>query len=311
MFGQNIAAGSCISGLTRGLKSREGHHALNTPNCENTLVGTGFGLMLNGVSSIFLMKQQDFLLLGIDQLVNTYNLIRRRKLKSSFTIVNVVVDSGYEGPQSALNNFYDFCSVARVPGYAITNKHDAQFIIEKHLVSPGFRIIGVSQRLCRLELLENAGEVLHDENGEIFQYSDGEDVTIACFNFSLPQGMALSRDLKSRGVNASLFSVNAILPVDWGRLMENARRTKRLVVMDDSKSVNGSYLHFIVAAQQELKLQRTLILTRKRDDAGLRPNADEFVVDSQQVLAQLGLEPVASRTTRSEVSIRDLEKTAV
>ena len=84
MFGQNIAAGSCVGGLTRGLKSRDGHHVLNTPNCENTLVGTGFGLMLNGVSSLFLMKQQDFLLLGIDQLVNTYNLIRRRKLKSSF-----------------------------------------------------------------------------------------------------------------------------------------------------------------------------------------------------------------------------------
>ena len=57
MFGQNVSAGSCISGLTRGLKAGEGSRVLNTPNCENTLVGTGFGLMLNGVSSIFFMKQ--------------------------------------------------------------------------------------------------------------------------------------------------------------------------------------------------------------------------------------------------------------
>ena len=46
---------------------------INTPNLENTLVGTGFGLMLSGLQAAFFMKQQDFLLLGVDHLVNTYN----------------------------------------------------------------------------------------------------------------------------------------------------------------------------------------------------------------------------------------------
>ena len=59
---------------------------LNTPNVENTLVGFGFGMMLNGVNSVFFMKQFDFLLLGMDQLVNTYNVIRQNEPKASFTI---------------------------------------------------------------------------------------------------------------------------------------------------------------------------------------------------------------------------------
>ena len=37
--------------------------------------GVGFGLMLRSVNSVFFMKQFDFLLLGIDHLVNTYNII--------------------------------------------------------------------------------------------------------------------------------------------------------------------------------------------------------------------------------------------
>ncbi len=301
MFGQNIAAGSCIGGLTRGLKNDDGHYVLNTPNCENTLVGTGFGLMLNGVSSIFFMKQQDFLLLGIDQLVNTYNLIRNRKLKSSFTIVNVVVDSGYEGPQSSLNNFYDFCSVARIPGYAVSNKCDSEVIIQKHLISPGFRIIGISQRLCRLDLLDTGEVVSHDENGEIFQYSDGDDLTVVCFNFSFPQGLALCNDLKKRNINASLFSVNAMLPVDWKRILNNARRTNKLVVLDDSKSVNSPAQHLIIAVQQEINPQRLLFLARRNDDKALRPNADQFVIDHEDVLAQLGFVHDANKTIRSEV----------
>lgn len=298
MFGQNIGAGSCISGFTRGLKSGDGRHVLNTPNCENTLVATGFGLMMNGVNAIFFMKQQDFLLLGIDQLVNTYNLIRRRKLSTSFTIFNVVVDSGYEGPQSALNNFHDFCSIARIPGYAMTNKHDAEIIIGKHLVSPGFRILGISQRLFRSDLLENSAPVSHDADGEIFQYSEGDDVTVACFNFSFPQGRAFCAELKKHGRSASLFSVNAMLPVNWQRILESAQRTGKLVVIDDSKSVNMSCQHLVIAAQQELKLERLVFLTRKKTDELISPNADEFVLDHAGVMAQLDFAPAATPVPR-------------
>ena len=53
LYGQNINAGSCISGLTRGLGDANNGLTINTQNSENTLVGVGFGLMLNSISSIF------------------------------------------------------------------------------------------------------------------------------------------------------------------------------------------------------------------------------------------------------------------
>ena len=97
LFGQNINAGSSLSGLTRGLKLKNNCLILNTQNSENLLVGAGFGMMLNSVSSVFFMKQLDFLLLGIDHLVNTYNILRQFKPMASFTIFPITVDSGYEG----------------------------------------------------------------------------------------------------------------------------------------------------------------------------------------------------------------------
>lgn len=289
MFGQNIAAGSCISGLTRGLKSGNGHFVLNTPNCENTLVGAGFGMMLNGVSSIFFMKQQDFLLLGIDQLVNTYNLIRRRNKNSSFTVFNVVVDSGYEGPQSSLNNFYDFCSFARIQGYGMTNKHDCEKIISAHLVSPGFRILGVSQRLFRAESFEVDSEVLSDRNGEIFQYKQGSDATIVCFNFSFPQGFSLWKDARAAGLETSLFSVNAMHPVDWSRIIKDARKTGKLVVLDDSKSVNKPSLGLILEAGKAVRDIKTIALMRNMTDEDIRPCPDRFEIDNRKVIEGLSV----------------------
>ena len=287
LFGQNIAAGSCLGGLTRGMISRGEQLVINTPNIENTQVGVGFGLMLNGVSSVFFMKQQDFLLLGIDHLVNTYNFVRIKNTNASFTIVTIVVDIGYQGIQSSLNNFNDFCSIARVPGYSITNKHDAEHIIENHLVKPGFRIIGVSQRLFDTDILHCDGNIIESESGNIFQYYDGEDVTIVCFNFSFPQGLKLHNQFKGKGVRSSLFSVNAATPVKWTPIIENAGRTRKLVVLDDTKSINRSCYHLTTTVHEKCDMDRVLILERKITDEDLCPNSEEFVVDYDTVIQDI------------------------
>ena len=151
-FGQNIGAGSHLSGLTRNLPKGDRHRVINTPNCENAQVGFGFGLMLEGVDCAFFCKQLDFLLLTCDQIVNTGNMVRLRKPDASFTIVCIVVDSGYEGPQSRLNNLADFASLADCNVYSVSNGAEADLIFAEKLVTPGFRIIAVSQRLFTTEV---------------------------------------------------------------------------------------------------------------------------------------------------------------
>jgi pyruvate/2-oxoglutarate/acetoin dehydrogenase E1 component len=286
-YGQNVAAGSCLGGLSRGLGAAEGHRALNTPNVENTLVGAGFGLMLSGVSSAFFMKQQDFLLLGLDQIVNTYNAVRQRAPKASFTIVATVVDSGFEGIQSSLNNLADFCSFGRVPGYTISCKQDADAIIGNIFARPGFRILGVSQRLFGTEVLDFGAAPLLERDGELFQYARGEKLTIACCNLSLPQGKALCDELAGQGVSASLFGVAAATPVDYAPILDDAARTGRLLVLDDSKSAN--------IAGQSLRAQalergaKVRLICREHSEAWYKPGAEVFSVDAEDVLAGFGL----------------------
>ncbi len=288
MLGQNIAAGSCLGGLTRNLPAGPTRRVLNTPNVENTLVGAGFGLMMTGVSAVFFMKQQDFLLLGIDQLVNTYNYVRQSSPRASFTIVTIVVDTGYQGIQSSLNNFADFCSIARVRGYAVTNRHDAEVVIANHLVAPGFRILGVSQRLFHTELIDwTEGPVESIDDGALLRYATGADVTIAACNFAFPQASALRRELDARGVSASLFSVNAALPVDWAPIVEDVKRTRTAILLDDSKSANRPCYALATALYEHARCQRVLILARESTDDLLRPHPEEFTVSCDSVLREL------------------------
>ena len=61
IFGQNIVAGSRISGLGAGLDQQKNIITRNSPNVENSLMGFGLGLMLSGTDAALIMKQHDFL----------------------------------------------------------------------------------------------------------------------------------------------------------------------------------------------------------------------------------------------------------
>ena len=289
VYGQNIAAGSCLSGLTRGFSEVPGANVLNTPNSENALVGLGFGLMLQGFNAAFFMKQQDFLLLGMDQLVNSWNILRQRGLKTSFTIVTIVVDSGFEGPQSRLNNLVDFCSMAHVRGLAMGNAEEGRHIINAEFVAPGFRILGLSQRLFgqEISLPDSDAEVLR--NGDMFCYERGDDVTIVSANFAFVQAMEFWRTCREHNVSASLYSVPPALPESWDDVVSDVSRTKRLVVIDDSKSENRSTDRLFYEIAANIPGAKCVSTNRPFSEDGLRPNEDLLILDQARLLDDIGL----------------------
>ncbi|MEO5363164.1 MAG: hypothetical protein H7838_06020 [Magnetococcus sp. DMHC-8] len=288
IFGQNVSAGSCIGGLTRGLTVTPGSRILNTQNSEGTLAGVGFGLMLRGVSSVLCLKQQDFLLLSLDHLVNTYNVVRRLKSDTaSFTILLVVVDQGFDGPQSCLNNLDDFCSMAHVPGYVMHNGHDVEKIINTHLVAPGFRILCVSQRLAGTELLRLEGPVETTPDGAVFRYARGTEATVVACNFAFPQALAVWNHLQDHAVQASLFSVNAMDATEWHWIREDLQRTRKLVLLDDSKSGNRMSDRLLWAMREAGVVDRAVLHRRDFSPAWFRPNPDLLEVDPAEILRQL------------------------
>lgn len=286
VFGQNVSTGSCLGGLTRGLNKIGGCNVFNTPNAENALVGMGFGLMLGSTPSALFLKQQDFLLLGIDHLRNTNNFMRQQRNSTSFTVVNIVMDAGYEGIQSSLNNLPDFCAIASCEGYTISSKQEATSVFEQCFTSPGFRIISVSQRLFGTEILDF--QQASQAGASVMNYRQGADVTIACFNFSLPQGEILCNQLKQLGVESSLYNVTAAHPVIYEAIVEDAMQTGRLVIIDDSKC-STSVCNRLEIESLRAGVGITYIAKREVTEQSYRPLPEVFGVDVNDVMEKLHL----------------------
>lgn len=239
LFGENIDTGSRISGLARGLKVNPAGRILNVGNCELTHIGVGFGMMLDGGNAVVFMKQLDFLLLGIDQMVNTFNFIRafpRPGGFGSFTVFVIVCDQGFQGPQSSHNSASDFASMANINVYCLNGSEDASSVIQGQFVTPGFRVMCTSQRLFGAPSLDIPVET-RAADSSVFKYRSGNDVTLVCYNFALRDGVGLAERLSGAGIQSDVFHVNYVPGMDMEILAESCVRTGRLVLIDDSKTI--------------------------------------------------------------------------
>jgi pyruvate/2-oxoglutarate/acetoin dehydrogenase E1 component len=287
LYGENIDTGSRISGLSKNLKTPEGGRIINVGDCEATHCGVGFGMMLDGGTAVLFAKQLDFMLLGIDHFVSTYNFIRCRPRTDlgSFTIITIVCDQGLQGPQSSFNALGDICSLARIDGYTLTNRQDSLHVLTHQLGKPGFRFIALGQRMFGAEVLDlNLVDAAPDSS--LFQYSEGDDVTIVCFNFSLSNGVALQQKLAERGFAASLFSANYVTRPNWVRVAGAVARSRKLIVLDDSKSVQTRASGLVCALLSSVGTFRHVVVTRG-DAVEFGVSPEEFTVDSDAIIDQL------------------------
>ena len=210
IYGQNIIAGSRISGLGAGLENIKGTLALNTTNSENSLMGMGFGLSLSGIPSLFLMKQHDFALLGLDQLVNTNNVLRQGRLKSPFLVLMVVVDSGFEGPQATLSSLDEFASLSKAPVHFLSTKEsiDEGF---KQSQEPGLHFLAIGQANMKKNVKESENAVVHFPGVILYPNSINKNstftVALVFYGVDIEIGLQVQNSLITHGIFADLFVI--------------------------------------------------------------------------------------------------------
>jgi len=287
VFGENIDVGSKLGGLAKGLNRPSAGVIRNVPNCELSHVGLGMGIMLDGGSALLLVKQLDFLLLALDQAVNTYNLIRASKNISqigNFKIVAVVCDQGYQGPQSSLNNGSDLSSLLNIPVYCLNTFEDTKKLISSEFLRPGFEVFLLSQKKIDKNYPSHPVIVAAADGSEIL-YRSGHDVTILCLNFSLSYGVRLAEAVASQGKSCDVLHANYVPTSSSSMLFESVIKTRKLVILDDSKSVTKfGYMLVAKLLCAALKFDVMDLSRPILKDVDYGVTSDHYIIDSDAAM---------------------------
>jgi hypothetical protein len=280
IFGQNIVAGSRISGLGANLDTLKNVIALNTPNAENSLMGFGLGMMLSGVDSAFLMKQHDFALLGLDQITNTVNVVKNYPLTASFVVIMVIVDSGYEGPQASLNNLDEFVSLSRSPVHFLNTLENIDRAFENSR-NPGFHMMALSQKSMKTPVQQGLGQFKNIYAGQLFENPEHSNTLLIYFGIEL-QYLKQIKDEFSRIGKALDVLIIAKLHSKTHLQDLNLRKYDSLIVIDTSKSE----ISYAQKLSSELKsiFDKILYIGRIQSDRWGYVNSDEPETKPSEIL---------------------------
>ena len=280
IFGQNIVAGSRISGLGANLDTLKNVIALNTPNVENSLMGFGLGMMLSGVDSAFLMKQHDFALLGLDQITNTVNVAKNYPLTASFVVLMVIVDSGYEGPQASLNNLDEFASLSRSPVHFLNSRENIDRAFENSR-NPGFHMMALSQKNMKTSIGHSQDQFKNIHSGQFIENLGPSNILLVYFGLELQYLNRVKDEFSAIGNSPDVLII-ANLNSKIHLLDLNLEKYTSIIIIDTSKS-EISYAQKL-ASDLKSKFDKILYVGRTQSDKWGYVYSDEPETNPSEIL---------------------------
>jgi pyruvate/2-oxoglutarate/acetoin dehydrogenase E1 component len=286
LIGENINTGSHLGGLTRNIIINSKSRIFNVPNSELTHCGTGMGVMINKGNCVLFCKQIDFLLLGLDQICNTYNLIRSTYSSSelgSFTIVVIVCDQGYQGAQSSLNCAEDLYSLANIPVYSLNSLIDIEDVIKHNLCSNKFKIICLSQKKFNLNL-EKLTIFYKNSDCSVYQYDKGNSCTVISSNFTLDSTIQINNFLKKKNIFSDIFFINPTNKINK-KIIFSLKKNKKLIIINDSKAQN-KYTDKIISDYLSLGINFKFkkIYRSNFNDSNYGVNKDFYTIKLKEII---------------------------
>lgn len=225
----------------------------DTPVAEAATVGIAAGAAAAGLRPLVSITYMDFLLLGLDPLVN-YAAKLKFKTAGALTAPMVVkTTAGARGQGVAHSQCFEAWLMG-VPGLKVvapSNPADAYQLMRSALRDPG-PVVFVDHK----RLFPTSGPVPMDEQmapiGKASIPRAGTDLTVTTHGYMVRIALSAARLLHAEGVDCEVIDLRTLSPLDDETIMASVRRTGRLLTLEEGQPTCG------VGAEVAARVQATL-----------------------------------------------------
>lgn len=242
LFGEDIARGGGVFGVTRGLLDEFGEDRVrDTPISEAAIVSMAVGAAMSGLKPVVEIMFMDFLTLAMDALVN--QAAKARFMSGGQCSIPMVVRTPHgagvnAGPQ------HSQCLeawLAHVPGLKVvcpSHPADAYALLKAAIADPDPVVVVEHKALYGM-----TGELEHKppfaEIGRAAIARPGRDVTIATYGGAVSWALEAADELAAEGIEAEVVDLRSLQPLDEGTILASLARTHRLVVFHEAVTAFG------------------------------------------------------------------------
>jgi acetoin:2,6-dichlorophenolindophenol oxidoreductase subunit beta len=302
VYGIDVGDHKRIFNSTKGLVEEFGpRRCFSTPLAEDAMTGFGLGAAINGMRPVHVHMRVDFLLLGINQLVNmiaTHCYGSGGSMKVPM-VIRAIIGRGWGQSYQHSKSLHSW--FAHVPGLKVvmpSTPRDAKGMLIAAIRDDN-PVVFIEHRW----LYDAMGEVPDDcgsiglEGARVLH--PGDDITVVGTSWMNVEAVKAAQILEKRGVNLEVIDVRSIAPFDSDSVIRSVRKTGRCIIADNDW-INCGFSAEVAtkvyeACLRELKAPIQRIGYAPTPCPCTRPLENEFYPNAVDIIraveAQLGLEP--------------------
>lgn len=265
VFGLDVDDPKAIQGTTRGLVEKYGSGRIfGTPLSEDAMTGAAIGMALAGLRPIHVHIRMDFLLLAMNQLVNV--AAKSRYMYGGQVQVPIVVrcmigKSWGQGAQHSQGLHSFFMHVPGLKVVAPTTPYDAKGCLI-HSIRDNDPVLYVEHRILHFQKGSVPEESYMVSPGRARIVTEGRDVTLVGISYMQLECIRAQRYLQSVGIGAEVIDPIWLSPLDIDTVVQSARKTGRLCVVDNGWMTCGAGSEIIALVAERLQGTRDVRVCR-------------------------------------------------
>ena len=224
-------------GATKGLYEEFGANRVrDTPISEAGMTGIAVGAAAAGLRPVVDLMWSSFTLLAADQIVN-----QASKMSYMFggqarvpLVLRMAIGAGLGAAGQHSDIYYSLFT--HIPGLKVVTPAspvDAKGLLLAAIDDPNPVLV-----MEHMGLYNTRGDVPEDYYtiplGKARVVRPGEDVTLIAIGFMVRVAEAAAAELSQDGVSAEVIDPRSLSPLDTDTLVESARKTGRVIVIDES-----------------------------------------------------------------------------
>ncbi|HEY2759034.1 MAG TPA: transketolase C-terminal domain-containing protein [Pseudolabrys sp.] len=288
LLGQDIAEHGGSYQETRGLYERFGAARVrNTPVAEAVTVGLAAGAAAAGLRPMAFITYVDFLMIGLDPLVNYAAKLEYKSAGQLHAPMVVKATAGAKGQGPTHAQSLDSW-LMNVPGLTVlapSTAGDAYGLLKTALRSPGPVVYIDHKRLFTL-----GGEVPETETlipaGSAAVRREGRHISLVAHSYMSVVTLEAAQLLAGEGIEAEVIDLRSLWPVDWDTLEASVRNTGHALFIEEGQVICGVGAELAFQLNERVEGLRVARVGARRVPVSASPVLEAYAIPDAQRIAE-------------------------
>lgn len=298
LIGEDIGVyGGCF-GVTSGLLEKFGaKRVIDSPMCEQSLIGLGIGAAINGLRPIVEIMFMDFMTLAYDQLLNHAGIFSYLSNGEISVPLVIRVPAGGGKGYGATHSKTLVASLMQIPGIKIvapSNTTEVGVLLEE-AVKDQNPVIFIEHKLLYGTKAEIAKDPPLLKLGQANLVREGTDLVLISYSKTVLDCLEAAKQLAEEGVSCAVIDLRTLKPLDMLTVKETVEKVGKVLVVEEGYGecgvaaeiitrINECCFYSLEAIPRRLTTLDLPFSCCQEYESAMMPSVEKIIISAREIL---------------------------